>query len=224
MIKAEKDITFICDTKRGIKRLSNQDDVLILETNDYRLFFLFDGVSSMDSSIVLVKQCKSFITKNFEKYFTKEIGLAQLLFDTHEYVLERKILGLSTCSAVYLSMKQGKSYFVNIGDSRIYDFTNQYLIPISKDDLLPGSKNIITKSLGADNLNRNDFCQYEFTFSNGLLLCSDGFYHLMEAEKKKYFSIFHFKRGENIKRAIVKQQIGRNFDDSTYILIKGNGV
>jgi len=224
MIKVEKDITYICDTKKGIKRLSNQDDFLILETNEYRLFFLFDGVSSLDSSIVLVRKCESFITKNFEKYFTEGIELAQLLFDTNEYILEQRILGMSTCSAVYLSKMQGISYFVNIGDSRIYDFTSQYLIPISKDDLLPGSTNIITKSLGSNYLKRNDFCQYEFTFSNGLLLCTDGFYHLMEAEKKRYFSIFHFKRAENINRAIVKQQIGKNLDDSTYILIKSNGV
>jgi len=224
MMRVEKDITIISNSKIGEKRSCNQDDVLILETNKYRLFFLFDGVSSMNSSFVFICKCKIFILKNFKKYFSKEIKLAQLMYDTHMFALQQTINGMSTCSAIYLPKYQGESVIFNIGDSRIYDFTNQYLVSVTKDDSLPNVRNVLTKSLGGQNLTENDFFQTKFNFSFGFLLCSDGFYNLMESEKLKYFNIFNFKKGGNIIRSINLRQKGLNWDDSTYILIKKNGI
>ena len=74
------------------------------------------------------------------------------------------------------------------------------------------------------NLSVDDIKQLEVEPDQNYILCSDGFYSLMEIKLKRYFQILQFKRGKNILNAINQLQIDNNKDDSTYIIIKNDRI
>lgn len=218
-------IEYISSSRRGENRVKNQDDTLIVEAKDYFLFVLFDGVSSLSNSIDYIRLFKQNIKERYEDYFRDGVFLSTLMYDVHELLLESNpSLGKSTCSAVYISKDNLAVTYFNIGDSRIYEVNCQYLYQMTFDDALPGRSNVLTKCLGSITLTKGDFTQKTVGFSQGILLCSDGFYSLMEKKLKRYFNILNFKRLANIQRAILSEQKGLNSDDSTYIMIKNNGI
>jgi len=224
MEKKTQDLVITTNTLKGISRFRNQDDILILNNDFFYLVILFDGVSSLENSIDYVQICKKYIKRNYLKYLMNDPKLNDLMYDMHLYSLKSKIKGKSTCSALLIYPKHNISYVLNIGDSRIYAFSNHFLEPLTKDDTLIGNSNILIKCLGNEGLKYDDFVQKTVETSNNFLLCSDGFYSLMEANIKRYFSILHFKRRNSIINAIDKIQRGFNNDDSTYIIIKQNGL
>lgn len=226
MIDNNKNITYISNSIKGEKRSKNQDDTLFINEDNYYLFFLFDGVSSSEYSYDFIQVCKRYINNNHHKYFTKEVKLDELLFDTHCYSIKEfdKKVGFSTCSAIFLNKKNLVSYFFNIGDSRIYEYSNQYLEQITRDDNLPGNSNYLTKSLGSSEIKKEDFKQEKINLNYGFLICSDGFYSLLERNKSLYFSILHFKKPQNIINSLKRIQTGINNDDSTFIIIRKNGI
>lgn len=225
-MRGNKKILFTTNSLKGVKRAKNQDDVLIIEETNYFLFFLFDGVSSISNSYKFIQQCKRHIKQKYHNYFQQEIKLAELIFDTNKFAINHsdKPSGFTTCSAIYISKDDYQGYFFNIGDSRIYEFSNQFLEQITTDDNLPGDSRLLTKCLGYSEIKKEDFIQSRIELKSGLLICSDGFYSLMEPIKKIYFSIFQYKRCKNIFNSIDKLQSGLNSDDSTYIIIKRNGI
>lgn len=223
--KKDNNITVIFDSIKGENRPSNQDDILIIDIECYYLFFLFDGVSSINTSIDFIAECKSYILDNYIRFFeNKYFRLADLLYQTNKNVTRDGAYGMSTCSAIYIDKENLKAFAVNIGDSRIYTYTNQFLECVTKDDLLPGTTNVLTKCMGDLRLTVADFVQREILLEQGVLLCSDGFYKVMEEKRLRFFSIFNFKRTNNIKNSLKNEVIGRNQDDSTYIIIRKNGI
>lgn len=225
MIKKYDQITLATDSIKGEKRKLNQDSTLFIETSTYFLLFLFDGVSSIETSINFIEDCKRYIKGNYSHYFRNDyIGLADLLFQTNQYVINDGAYGMSTCSAVYINKENLTAFCVNIGDSRIYEYTNQYLESVTEDDVLPGTTNVLTKSLGDFRLEINDFAQKQISFDVGLLLCSDGFYRVMEKQKLRLFTILQFKKAGDVVKALTNSLLGNNLDDSTYIIIRKNGI
>lgn len=224
MVEYRKDIIVISNSIKGKDRSHNQDDTLLIEDGSFYLFFLFDGVSSLNLSIDYIQICKQYIKSSYKKYFVDQVKLSDLMYDTHNFSLTKGVYGLSTCSAFYLSKIDKNGYFFNIGDSRIYEYSNQFIEQITIDDSLPGSKNILTKCLGSLEISQKDFFQKNIILQDGILLCSDGFHSLMEKERKKYFSILQYKRAGNIFNAIERLQVNANSDDSTYIIIRKNEI
>lgn len=226
MIGKYRDLIFVTSTLKGEKRSKNQDDILIIDQDRYYLFLLFDGVSSSNNSYDFIQVCKKFIIKNNLKYLTDEIRLSELLYDTHSYSIKnlQKEKGFSTCSAICILKENLSAYYFNIGDSRIYEYSNQFLEQITHDDNLPGNSNYLTKFLGSLEIIKSDFKQEKIDLKHGILMGTDGFYSLMERKRKLYFPILQFKKPKNIINAIERLQRGINNDDSTYIIIKKNGI
>ena len=127
---------------------------------------------------------------------------------------------MSTLSVLLINKLDDKVNFINIGDSRIYIFTNQFLEKITSDDTLQGNHNILTKCLGIETLALEDFKMHEINFSYNFLMCTDGFYKLMEENLKEYFTTINFKYLRNIEKRISLLQKRKNKDDSSYIVIK----
>lgn len=212
-------MTIIFHSIKGLHRDKNQDDTLLIEEEGYYLFFLFDGVSSLQNSISFIQCCKKFINENYVNYFDTSIRLSKLMYDAHCYSINKSELGLSTCSAVYLSRRKNSGVYFNMGDSRIYSFNSSYLEQVSIDDSIIGQPHVITKALGGEGLTLHDFIQSDMDGTGGILMCSDGFYSLMEDNLRRYFNVLQFKRPKNIINALKSLQEGHNSDDSTYILI-----
>ncbi len=220
MKSINSNITFIHNSMKGIERKQNQDDILVLSNSDFHLSVLFDGISSLKESIDQIQMCKHFILENHLLYINhNKINLQGLVFQMNVKSLDSGINGKTTCSALLLKKGSNNAYIVNIGDSRVYAFSNSYLEPLTHDDNLPGNNNIVTKFIGMKGLKPKDFNQFEVDANQNFLLCSDGFYSMMEKDLKSYFHIFHYKRSGNIINAINRLQKDKNRDDSTYIIV-----
>lgn len=223
MIKNDNDITIVCNSLQGRARIQNQDDIWLMHAPSYSIFILFDGVSSLNKSINYIQYCKNFLDINYPLYLNSDIKLDELIYDMHLSSLTSSIYGKTTCSALLLHSDLHKAFIVNAGDSRIYSFSNSFVEQLTLDDNLPGNNRVLTKYIGLEELKLDDIRQKEIDMQQNFLICSDGFYTLMEENIKKYFMIFQYKRKKNMVNAINRLQINKNNDDSTYIIIKQNG-
>lgn len=213
-------LKYIYNSKKGIRREKNQDRILIIEKVNYYLFMIFDGVSSDAFSYLFINEFKKQFKSKIKKIQISEANLSEILYESHNDVLKFGIKGMSTISILFFDKLNKNIGFINIGDSRIYIFTNQFLEKVTKDDSLPGRKNIITRYLGLKSLNLNDFKTKKLDFGFNFLICTDGFYGLMENNLKEYFETFNFKNLKNIEKKLTTLQRRKNSDDSSYIIIK----
>jgi serine/threonine protein phosphatase PrpC len=215
----------IFDSIIGLEKLENQDNLLIIEQEDYSLYFIFDGVGSSINSIIGTKLSKSFINDNHSDYFSNGyFEFSKLLFNTNNFLLDQDINDVKTtyCSICLTHLTPNKFQYSSLGDSRIYLSNQQFLIQITKDDRYLTNQNIITKCLGMRNLLLSDFYTEEYKIADNekILLCTDGFYNLLEKEKFTFFNTFNMVYLASIKRKISKLVEDKNIDDATYIMIK----
>ena len=225
MIDENRNITFIHNSLQGSRREKNQDDILILSDSNFYLFVLFDGVSSLSGSWDFIQACKRFIKDNHIQYVrNNKINVRELIYQMHVASFDAGENGKSTCSALLLKPDDNKAYAVSIGDSRIYAFTNSYMEVLTTDDTLSGNNNFLTRYIGKEGLRPDDIDLIQINADQNFLICSDGFYSLMEKDRKTYFKIFHYKRKGNIVNAISRLQKNKNRDDSTFIIIRNGRI
>lgn len=213
-------LKYIGNSKKGINRDRNQDRLLIIEKEEYYLFIVFDGVSSYPHSYRFINEFKKELRLRLKNFQTSKSDLSQLLYDSHNNVLNLGTGGMSTFSVLFFNNLTSKVNFINIGDSRIYIYTNQFLEKFTIDDSLEGRKNVITKCLGIKSLSLSDFEMNKINPKCNFLMCTDGFYGLMENNLKQYFEIFNFKSFKKIEKKLSVLQRRMNLDDSSYIIVK----
>lgn len=213
-------LRYISNSKKGINRERNQDSFLIIENESYYFFILFDGVSSNPLSFAFINEYKKRLKLKIKNTQICETNLSQLLYDTNNDLLNLGIDGMSTLSMLFFNNLTSSVNFINIGDSRIYIYTNQFLEKITIDDSLVGRKNVITKCLGMKSLTIGDFKINKISSEYNYLMCSDGFYGLMEDNLKQYFESLNFRSLKNVKKKLSVLQRKMNDDDSSYIIIK----
>jgi len=210
---------YVYNSKKGIKRDRNQDSLFILDREDYIIFIVFDGISSYKYSYKFISAYKKVLRDEIRKDFTNE-NLSNALYKAHETALKLKIDGKSTMSALVIDKKTNNKQFVSIGDSRIYLFTKQYIHQITNDDSLAGSSHIVTRCLGMSELSKSDFELTSIEKGSNFLICTDGFYSIMEENIKDFFMSLNYSKSQNIKRKLSLVQRRKNIDDSTYIIVK----
>jgi len=219
----ENKLAYISDSKGGIRREKNQDRILIIENNDYWLFAIFDGVSSYPESYIYIEKYISYLDKNYSEYLQGEGEyLDKLLYNAYKRLIGYVAEGSTTISALYYSKTCEKAKYVNIGDSRIYIFSGHYIEKITIDDNIPWMPNVLTRCLGPGYLSIEDFRVQEIEKDHNFLLCTDGFYAMMEEDPYRYFNVINKKDLDEIKEELSQVQKGRNYDDSSYILIKNS--
>ena len=211
---------YIVDSLKGVKRKKNQDGYLILSNENISIFIVFDGLSSNEFSYIYINIFKEKIKKEFEDNENFHQSISDILFKIHLSLINSGAKGYSTISMIVYRKKMDIVEFLSIGDSRIYIFTSSYLESITKDDNLSERKNILTRYLGSPQLKREDFQLKKINSKCHFLICTDGFYSLMETELKEYFRIINLKYLKNILNGLKRLQTTFNSDDSTYILIK----
>jgi len=220
-------IKYIYDSLKWIKRDQNKDDILIISNNNTLLFVLFDWVSSSISAKKWIKFIKSFIWKNMNSYIIDgEIKLKDLIFDSNAALLKSNIIdSYSTCSAFSFSEQKQEYKFINIWDSRIYWIFMNYKKQFSSDDNEKYNKNILTKYIWRS-LDYKSFeeisLQKDEIWKWNILICSDGFYNILEKNKLLFHEILHYKRLWNIRNRLNKELYKKNIDDASYIYILTN--
>ncbi len=209
-------------TYRAIGRRRNEDAICVVDAPHYVIYTVFDGVGSAPDAYEAVKMAVSFIKRHHGKHLlpSQYPALNELFFDLHSELLASS---LSTPLAAFLSLcvprdSSQAAYYSGLGDVRLYAVSANYLKQLSIDDSL--SRNVITKCLGAVGLNRSHFTvcsvpQHE----SRLLVCSDGFYTIMDGLLAKMHSSVAMSSLPRAKAQIDAMIEGHNHDDSTYVIV-----
>lgn len=212
---------YILNSCKGTHRTVNQDGHLILKNDNISLFLIFDGVSSYKDSNVFIKEYKKIIKEEFEQNTNFLFNLEDVLYRANLTISKMNIEGYSTvCLLLFSGLKKRFVQYMNIGDSRLYHYAETYLEKITDDHNIGDQKNILTKFLGSNQLELTDFQIKTAPISKHYLLCTDGFYVLMENKLKRYFNIVNFSYLNNVLKALIKEGKGLNRDDSTFIIVR----
>ncbi len=219
---------YISDSIKGRNRAINKDRTLIIESEDFHLFALFDGISSAKSSKKGIQKSIHFIRKNYRLYLKDLLPeIDRLLFDLNSDLVSSNLEDpYSTCSLLLIPQNSCKSIqYVNIGDSRIYSISNQYLKLFSEAEQSELNKNQLSNYLGKPDLDSRilkiSTIQRK---SENFIICSDGFYKIMENHKRQFFKIFQYGYLKNLQKALKKEISKKNTDDATYIFINTSYV
>lgn len=217
-------VNYISYTKQGTRRELNKDRIYINETDKYSLFIVFDGVSSSPNAINAIELVEDFIALNEKKYLhNNSPDLLNLMKGANEALLNSNILdGTATFALIYINKINDNTRieFSNLGDTRIYHIKNHSLKQITADHNLLKASNIVTKYLGMPRYNTSDFATSNLSLKENerLLICTDGFYELLEKNLSNIHQILNFKKLENLRKSL-NINISSNHDDASYVLI-----
>ena len=226
-----RQLKFISDSFQGDSRKTNKDGILLISDENHYILGVLDGVSSAAGAKKAVSFAIKYLTKNHNS-FLKEgtFDLAGMLEELNRTLISTGIEDpFATCSLAYIPHKASqKIRILSLGDSRVYSVSKQYLLQLTVDHKDSIRNNILTKYLGAKDLTLKDFTEIEYSEDEqSLLICSDGFYSVMES-KPKYLAELHrvlnLKAIHFIRKGIGKVIYGFNKDDASYIFIRWENV
>lgn len=216
----------ISSTTKGKNKKFNEDSYTVIETDNYELFFVFDGVSRAENGRLASHNSKQFVKYNHQYYWDgKNYFLEELINDLNEYLINTLFFEPYTTFVCLLKFKNNENvfYFNSLGDSKIFKFNKFSISQITTDDVIEQNSNVLSKCLGVRNLRFNDIKAKKIIFTgSGYLLCTDGFSHFLENDKKRFLEIFNTRLVGTIKKKIYQIIRNKNKDDSTYILIRKN--
>ncbi|MBL0742742.1 PP2C family protein-serine/threonine phosphatase [Chryseolinea lacunae] len=217
----KRDKNFFALSLKGIGRLQNQDARLVIQSEMYDVFAVFDGVGSAKNAKKATQMAAMFIRKYHERFLHERIRLSAMIAECNDYIVASNLIEPFSTVCIVVILKHSEDvFYISVGDSRIYLVTNQYIEQISKDDKVSDS-NVLNKCLGMAELGHGDFEQKRFRLERGFLaLCTDGFYSLMEKNKLLFFNVLNKKRPSTIRENLRKMIKGNNLDDATLLVIK----
>ncbi len=216
-----KKISYTCNSIQGHQREKNQDGIMVIESDSYNLYIIFDGLSSHAFSFKFIDIYKQYIFENHSNYLDSEgNNLDKLIFHAHIETVKQNIDGLTTIAGIFLSDKLNIVKYFSIGDSRIYTINDKKIQQITVDDNISMFAHLITRCLGMESLTLADCEIFNVGKENNFLLCTDGFYPLMHNDLDNYMQIFQMENPDEIKTILFDIQKDINLDDSTYILVK----
>lgn len=213
---------YINDSFKGMDRKENKDRIWISEKDEQILVVLFDGISSAEEANRGIDIAVDFLEKNYQRFLNNEdFALANLMFEVNSQIVKQGLDNpFTTYSASYFNLVSGKAKLSNLGDSRIYEVTPQHLKQLTKDDNPVYNKNVVTKYLGMVELKREQIEEFSLDIKGKrILLCSDGFYLILEKMLARFYEILNFKSENNIKKSLASEVKGKNPDDASYVLI-----
>ncbi|MDH4263895.1 MAG: protein phosphatase 2C domain-containing protein [Spirochaetia bacterium] len=217
-----RNLKYIADSWKGLQRESNKDQFNVLIEENYALFFIYDGVSSSKNATLGIDAVIEFCKKSHKYYYQNDdFLLSQMIEDMNICLLRMKTKdAFTTCCITYIPYDENLPVKItHLGDSRIYGVDkNQRIFTDDHND--PVQRNMLTKCLGLDRLGNQDF--YEKNIENPpprILLCTDGFYNVMEANSDLFSNILNLADINVVKLKIVESINFQNYDDATYLII-----
>jgi len=213
---------YIKDSFQGQNRLINKDRILFLENKIGVLAVVFDGISSAKDANEAIDIAVKFLQQNWEKLNTTDsYDLADLMYEVNGEIFKSSLdAPYSTYCAFYLRRNEASAQISSLWDSRVYEVTSQYIKQLTEDDNLVNNKNVVTKYLGMIELERADVGNfYVDVVGKKFLLCSDGFYHSLESNLKRFHRVLNFKSPKRVLNALSVEVQKSNSDDASYIFI-----
>lgn len=213
-------INYITSTLKGVKSKENKDEYLVIDESNYNIFAVFDGVSSAENGKEAAMMAKTFIETNYKSYIIPIVDIKKLMYDLNQSLINSDLHEpYTTYCLVYVSKSDNSILYSWLGDSRVYIITSKYIEAITRDDSY--KENILSNFLGNPELLIDDFRQCKAVLEHShILICTDGFYRLLETNPLTFFDNFHKKTVSSIRSNIDALITGKNLDDSTYIFVK----
>jgi serine/threonine protein phosphatase PrpC len=194
-------------TDVGLLRKENEDKIGNFKTPNGHLFVLCDGMGGAAggkiASKIAVESLHEYFTK--QKYSNLQIALHKSIEFANEQIYatanaEPKLAGMGTTCNLML-IYTDKIYFAHVGDSRIYIFSDDKLIQLTKDHSFTNqlveqgkiteeeakthfAKNRLVKALGTSPIIEPDVSPEPLLLKKDdkILLCSDGLTDMVEDE------------------------------------------
>ena len=80
----------IYESVKGLNRVENQDNFLIIKDDCFSIMFVFDGVGSALNGKKATELCHEFISRMYRLFYQSEmINLSELMFETNQYLLSQ---------------------------------------------------------------------------------------------------------------------------------------
>lgn len=214
-------LEYIAGSWQGLQRPSNKDGYHVIASEQYHLFFIFDGVSSSKNASLGIKTVIDFCNNSHGIYYKHgDFHLKYLMEDMNIAILRSHLEAAeTTCCCVYIPRERsGFIKYSHLGDSRVYALKEDFTC-LTTDHNDGVFSHMLTKCLGLKRLKEDDF--YEKNLHSDplrLFLCTDGFYNVME-EDFTFFSGLLREPLDQFKQDIEKFIYLRNADDATYLFI-----
>lgn len=197
----------VSGTDTGRTRDENQDFLCIVESAEYRLYAVADGMGGRAGGAIAARIAINTLRDTIrEKGELNERVLHDALEHAHREILEeatskRELAGMGT-TIVVLGFAGTRMYLANIGDSRAYRVRAGVITQLTEDHTVVGElvragaltreqaakapvSHILTRSLGGGSELSIDswFCEDGPIAADRYILCSDGLYNLVPAEE-----------------------------------------
>ena len=184
-----------------------------------------------------IRKCynKSMPVYSFENIFLSTITTANVIVNDRSYSdIDLQGMGTTIVSAI---VKENQACLAHVGDSRIYKFTKDGIMQITKDHSLAQQmldsgqitkeefenypkKNIITRALGIEEKIEIDFDFTEVNEGEALLLCTDGLSGLLSDDE--IFEIYNNTDFELLCDEYIKAANAKGgYDNITAVVMKG---
>lgn len=226
---------------KGNKRDSNQDSYLVNES--LGLYVVADGMGGHSGGEVASSLAVQTLEAELKIVKSAPLPPREKLFKAYEQASVRifdkaatespELLGMGT-TMVSCFVDKTRIYVSNVGDSRCYLYSEQYLWQITEDHSLMNEqirsgllrpdqsagfagKNVITRSVGYERMVHPDIIDREIKPGETYLLCSDGLSGMVTDQKMN--EIFNSKPLQEVAIALIQAALANGGDDNVTALI-----
>jgi len=226
---------------KGNKRESNQDSYLVNES--LGLFIVADGMGGHSGGEVASSLAVQTVEQEIKTVKSTLLSCREKLYKAYEQASVRifdkaatespELLGMGT-TMVSCYLENKRIYISNVGDSRCYLYSDQYLWQVTEDHSLMNEqirsgllrpdqvanftgKNVITRSVGYERLVHPDIVDREVSVGETYLLCSDGLTGMVTDQK--IAEIFNSKPLQEVALALIQAALANGGDDNVTVLL-----
>ena len=227
------------ETDAGIKKDVNQDSLLLKllknETEEILLAVLCDGMGGMERGELASATVVQAFDQWFRDMFIRGNGLEKLenvqrqwqtlLEELNAQLLrygKKQGIALGTTATAILLSSNGSYLIGHIGDTRIYRMKEK-IIQITEDHSY--AENVLLQCVGINRFLRPQFTYGFVQKGESILLCSDGFRHMI-TEQEIYENLYsrecadEQKMKRQLRKLIELNKKRRETDNISAILIK----
>lgn len=226
---------------KGNKRDSNQDSYLVNES--LGLFVVADGMGGHSGGEVASSLAVQTLEQEIKIVKSAPFPSREKLYKAYEQASVRifdkaatdspELLGMGT-TMVSCYLENKRIYISNVGDSRCYLYSDQYLWQVTEDHSLMNEqirsgllrpdqmanftgRNVITRSVGYERLVHPDIVDREVSAGETYLLCSDGLTGMVTDQK--IAEIFNTKPLQEVALALIQAALANGGDDNVTVLL-----
>ncbi len=228
-------------SEKGKVREKNEDDYLIKNKNEFKIFVVADGMGGHEAgdvaSALAIETINNYEFKAecLDRDIKKAIRLANKKIYKQSKA-DNKKMGTTITLAI---IKDNLVKIGHIGDSRAYIYNGKQLEQITKDhsyvrelvkkDLISEAeakdhpqKNVLLKALGTESEPEIDLIETKFKQGDLILLCSDGLTNMVAEKEIQNVLASNLDVEEKAKKLVETANENGGHDNITVLIYKNN--